>query len=421
MTNQLGDVFGITDVNGNQLVTYTYDEWGKLLSITTAEENNEEQLFVAEKNPLRYRGYYYDNETGMYYLQSRYYDPELCRFISADGFENLDVSNEFGLNTYIYCWNCPIAFEDAEGTTPQLAINLNDIVSLLETIDESINDGNIDLNAIIDKFSQLTDNWINSLKVRYNSFIDKLEYFLNYPDVVISDALSKFFNTDISIRFGIVDFIREYLGISINLSKYKVSVDNENNRANAPLHTATKNNSNSTDSENIVIAIFQGIIFGIELDWINDALKIFGSSLEELAKESFDALEQVCIIFLTTFNTILDYFLNSFELDALVTGENIFLDYADKITNGGKPFINVKGIGNGFGGFISIFEFFLEVDSAGSGIYSKTEDIVMASISLVTNIVSIFLPFGVGLGVSALGDIVPEIVILLKLGLIMPM
>lgn len=59
---------------------------GKLLSIETAEENNADQLKIAKTNPLCYRGYYYDNETGYYYLQSRYYDPDLGRFISADDF-----------------------------------------------------------------------------------------------------------------------------------------------------------------------------------------------------------------------------------------------------------------------------------------------------------------------------------------------
>ena len=84
ITNQNGDVIGIADAKGTPLVKYVYDEWGKLLEIYTAEEGNEEQLALAEANPLRYRGYYYDTETGYYYLQSRYYNPSICRFINAD-------------------------------------------------------------------------------------------------------------------------------------------------------------------------------------------------------------------------------------------------------------------------------------------------------------------------------------------------
>ena len=115
LTNLSGDVVGITDADGNLIAKYSYDEWGKLLSIETAEDSNAEQLAIAEANPLRYRGYYYDNETGMYYLQSRYYNPELCRFISADGFEYVAATNKLSINSYIYCENSPITFIDSLG------------------------------------------------------------------------------------------------------------------------------------------------------------------------------------------------------------------------------------------------------------------------------------------------------------------
>ena len=58
------------------MAAYTYDPWGKLLSATGT---------LADTNPLRYRGYYYDAETGLYSLQSRYYDPTACRFLNAAG------------------------------------------------------------------------------------------------------------------------------------------------------------------------------------------------------------------------------------------------------------------------------------------------------------------------------------------------
>ncbi len=97
------------------IAQYTYDEWGKLLEIHTEEEDDEEQLSIAEINPLRYRGYYYDNETGYYYLQSRYYDPELCRFISADSFDYIDADTPMSVNAYAYCENNPINFSDSTG------------------------------------------------------------------------------------------------------------------------------------------------------------------------------------------------------------------------------------------------------------------------------------------------------------------
>ncbi len=115
ITNLSGDVTGITDENGDMIAQYTYDEWGKLLEIHTEEEDDEEQLSIAEINPLRYRGYYYDNETGYYYLQSRYYDPELCRFISADSFDYIDADTPMSVNAYAYCENNPINFSDSTG------------------------------------------------------------------------------------------------------------------------------------------------------------------------------------------------------------------------------------------------------------------------------------------------------------------
>lgn len=73
LTNQMGDVVVLSDSDGNIFAEYVYDAWGSLVTINTADENNAEQLALANANPLRYRGYYYDNETGYYYLQSRYY------------------------------------------------------------------------------------------------------------------------------------------------------------------------------------------------------------------------------------------------------------------------------------------------------------------------------------------------------------
>ncbi len=70
---------------------------------------------IAELNPFRYRSYYFDEETGLYYLQTRYYDPELGRFISADSIEYLDPETIGGLNLYAYCGNNPVMGIDPEG------------------------------------------------------------------------------------------------------------------------------------------------------------------------------------------------------------------------------------------------------------------------------------------------------------------
>lgn len=120
ITNQLGDIIGITDATGDAFVMYSYDEWGKPIE-TITRNNTEEQNKIAEINPLRYRGYYYDTETGYYYLQSRYYNPEWGRFISPDSFSYIDNSTRIGFNAYIYCVNNPVMHNDYTGYYPKLS------------------------------------------------------------------------------------------------------------------------------------------------------------------------------------------------------------------------------------------------------------------------------------------------------------
>ena len=114
MTNQMGDVISITDAQGNELVEYEYDEWGKLILTRADTQSNES---IANINPIRYRGYYYDTETGYYYLQSRYYDPSICRFINSDIPEIAGMSKGIsaGANLFAYCNNEPINNNDPTG------------------------------------------------------------------------------------------------------------------------------------------------------------------------------------------------------------------------------------------------------------------------------------------------------------------
>ena len=113
LTNQMGDVAAIANSNGFVIAQYNYDEWGKLLSIDASAANT----IIANANPIRYRGYYYDNETGYYYLQSRYYDADICRFINSDIPEIARVSKEVenGVNIFAYCCNNPVNDSDPNG------------------------------------------------------------------------------------------------------------------------------------------------------------------------------------------------------------------------------------------------------------------------------------------------------------------
>ena len=118
-----GDVVGLMDQIGNMIAEYEYDPWGKLLDITpwgSLPGENEWYLSVAEMNPLRYRGYYYDTETGFYYLQTRYYDPAICRFINADSIAVTDSTDLLGSNMFAYCENNPIGSIDPDGLTTKV-------------------------------------------------------------------------------------------------------------------------------------------------------------------------------------------------------------------------------------------------------------------------------------------------------------
>ena len=103
ITNLQGDVVGIVDATGNLVVSYTYDAWGNPLS-TTLATNNTDASSIAAINPLRYRGYVYDSETCLYYLQSRYYNPVVGRFINADAYASTG-QGLVGSNSYVYCNN----------------------------------------------------------------------------------------------------------------------------------------------------------------------------------------------------------------------------------------------------------------------------------------------------------------------------
>ncbi len=116
--NLQGDVIGILDSNGTQVVEYTYNPWGEILSITGTMAET-----IGQKNPLRYRGYYYDNETGFYYLRSRYYDPVVCRFINADGLLSTGTG-VLGYNMFTYCNNNPILLTDSTGSRPVVGASI---------------------------------------------------------------------------------------------------------------------------------------------------------------------------------------------------------------------------------------------------------------------------------------------------------
>ena len=112
--NILGDVIELY-YNGSVVAKYVYDAWGNHKVYSPLGLENTLAGFIGNINPIRYRGYYYDVETQLFYCNSRYYSPELCRFISPDSIEYLDPQSINGLNLYCYCMNNPIMYTDPSG------------------------------------------------------------------------------------------------------------------------------------------------------------------------------------------------------------------------------------------------------------------------------------------------------------------
>ena len=113
--NAQGDVSAILDSSGRLAASYDYDAWGNCTVYDSSAKVLTDPTSIANLNPLRYRGYYYDAETGFYYLQSRYYDPAICRFINADTFATTDANGLLSANMFAYCENNPIGNSDPDG------------------------------------------------------------------------------------------------------------------------------------------------------------------------------------------------------------------------------------------------------------------------------------------------------------------
>jgi len=111
------DIVALADKNGTIVAEYIYDAWDNILNLDEVNANS-----IARLNPYRYRGYRYDAETGRYYLNSRYYDPEIGRFINADDVRYLEPGLLNGLNLYAYSGNNPVMYSDPNGNSFILAM-----------------------------------------------------------------------------------------------------------------------------------------------------------------------------------------------------------------------------------------------------------------------------------------------------------
>ena len=144
--NLFGDIIGIYDSNYNEIVTYKYNSWGVIKNIT---DNSNINLGII--NPFRYRSYYYDEETQLYYLNSRYYNPVIGRFINADSYVSTGQSF-IGNNMFNYCGNNPVNRLEITGNFWELALICTAIGALYGIVGQGA------YNAVAG--NNITDGWL---------------------------------------------------------------------------------------------------------------------------------------------------------------------------------------------------------------------------------------------------------------------
>ena len=113
--NAQNDIIALLDNNGSVVVKYKYNAWGKCKLLNADGFEITDNNHIGILNPFRYRSYYYDHGIGLYFLKTRYYDPEIGRFMTIDDLSYLDPDSINGLNLYAYCLNNPTKYIDPNG------------------------------------------------------------------------------------------------------------------------------------------------------------------------------------------------------------------------------------------------------------------------------------------------------------------
>ncbi|MCM1115462.1 MAG: RHS repeat-associated core domain-containing protein [Clostridium sp.] len=343
-----------------------------MLSIKTAEEDNEEQLAIAEMNPFRYRGYYYDNETGMYYLQSRYYNPELCRFISADGFDYLDTTNTLNANAYIYCWNCPVAFDDNEGTTPEISIDIYSLIEFIKNANEKIQ-------------LHLQENF-EKLRSRFNAFAEKVKFYLYNPDVFINKTLSKLLGKEVNISFRLIELFKNNISSNDN--------SDDNNEEGIALYSSSNYSliiDENEKTDNWFLAALKTLVFGVEASFVTR----FFEGLVQLVDPFFnieDWYEKSSVSLKNYFNelitdgvTILNTVFNYFRNELAV-------DFTKSTINSSAGKIIEKIAGEQLSSMYDIFNIFKSLNDAFDGSHTIEYSFVSLFVDILAFVACLFVP-----------------------------
>lgn len=197
--NIYNDIVGIVDGEGNVLAQYSYDEWGDITGIYGDEE-------LAQANKLRYRSYYYDAETGFYYLQSRYYDAQTGRFLNAD-------EKFVTFNLFAYCSNDPVNYVDHTGHAATAAITYIVIGVIFATFALMM------AYILQDVFLTL---WLDYLKPEMDTLLTAVQATIMYPASQVATAIDEIRKKMTNVETYISDKLKEYVACPSYAGNYHI-------------------------------------------------------------------------------------------------------------------------------------------------------------------------------------------------------
>ena len=205
--NLQGDIVAIYNSSGTKIGSYTYDAWGNVT--TNYHTSNSTESFVVTHNPFRYRGYYYDSDTQLYYLQTRYYNPANGRFLNGD---SALYNSILGFNLYAYCLSNPINGIDPCGKCVHRLDFWNDCDACGgRTIKDKYNEFKTGITDAFYEIKSYVSNKLNDVK----SLISNK----------LNDVKSLISNEVINVTSSILDFVNDKLLPTVTSKAFLNKVD----------------------------------------------------------------------------------------------------------------------------------------------------------------------------------------------------